>query len=52
MNVKELKQLIEDAPDEMEVVIGWQLHSIESAQVQATRLNGRPVTNFQIMPDN
>lgn len=51
MTIENLKNLIEDLPDDMDIVIGWAFHDVLNAEVKTIKMNGKPITAFQLVDD-
>ena len=49
--VKDLKLRLQNIPDDMDVVVGWQFENVLQADVKTIRINGTPITAFQLISD-
>jgi hypothetical protein len=51
LKVKDLKKALENVPDDMDVVYGWQFNAILQARVDTVSINGEKTTAFQLIDD-
>lgn len=51
MKIKELKKVIKNLPDKMDVVYGWQFNDVLHASVETQKINGKSVTALRIIDD-